>query len=358
MLKSLTLSHFTVFEQATFEFGQHLNVIIGENGTGKSHLLKLLYSILAARAAPHASSGRELLESRLHEKLRSVFRADQIGNLIHAHGPQAAAAVRAIMYEGATLAFDLEWKPPKPGDLRVSSWPDPSSAEKKLPVFLPPKELLSIYPGFSSLYSTTEIPFEETWNDTCLLLGKRLPKTAQSKLVKSLEQLLGGSVLLENDHFYLQTTSDKFEMHLVAEGLRKLAMIARLRANRSLRKGVVLFWDEPESNLNPRLITEVARVILRLGKMGVQVFITTHSLFLMRELYILQQTTFKDLDSHYIGLRIEDEDEDRRVRVSQGPTLDDVGAITALDEELRQADAYLDAEAKAALADDDESEQE
>ncbi len=38
------------------------------------------------------------------------------------------------------------------------------------------------------------------------------------------------------------------EMHLVAEGLRKLAMIARLIANGSLVDKVSLFWDEPEAN--------------------------------------------------------------------------------------------------------------
>lgn len=40
MLKSLHVENLTVFTNADFTFGKNLNVIIGENGTGKSHVLK------------------------------------------------------------------------------------------------------------------------------------------------------------------------------------------------------------------------------------------------------------------------------------------------------------------------------
>ncbi len=52
---------------------------------------------------------------------------------------------------------------------------------------------------------------------------------------------------------------NRLEMHLVAEGLRKLAMIARLIATGSLSESVTLFWDEPDSNLNPKIITKVRK---------------------------------------------------------------------------------------------------
>lgn len=46
MLKQLTLHNFTVFKEAHLTFSPGLNVIIGENGTGKTHLLKLAYLFL------------------------------------------------------------------------------------------------------------------------------------------------------------------------------------------------------------------------------------------------------------------------------------------------------------------------
>ena len=50
MIKTLKLSNFTVFKEAELEFSPGLNVIVGENGTGKSHLLKLAYTILRTEA--------------------------------------------------------------------------------------------------------------------------------------------------------------------------------------------------------------------------------------------------------------------------------------------------------------------
>ena len=70
------------------------------------------------------------------------------------------------------------------------------------------------------------------------------------------------------------------EAHLVAEGLRKLASIMYLILNGELSKNSVLFWDEPESNLNPALIKVVAGFIKLLAEQGVQVFIATHDYLL------------------------------------------------------------------------------
>ena len=86
------------------------------------------------------------------------------------------------------------------------------------------------------------------------------------------------------------------EMPLVAEGHRKFAMLARLIATGALLDKGYLFWDEPETNLNPKLIKEVASTILHLCRSGIQVFAATHSLFLLREFHIqLQNPAFKGM---------------------------------------------------------------
>ena len=47
MLQQLTLKNFTVFNDVSLTFSPHLNVIVGENGKGKSHLLKVAYSMMS-----------------------------------------------------------------------------------------------------------------------------------------------------------------------------------------------------------------------------------------------------------------------------------------------------------------------
>lgn len=151
---------------------------------------------------------------------------------------------------------------------------------------------------------------------------------------------MGGRVELNRSgRFYLVTKAGLIEMQLVAEGMRKMAMLTTLVANGSLAAGTCLFWDEPEANLNPKRIKVVARAILSIGRSGVQVFIATHSLFLLRELYIQQAAPeYRDLQTQHFGLHAGD----NGIAVRQGATVEDIGDITVLDKELTQSERYLE----------------
>ena len=154
---------------------------------------------------------------------------------------------------------------------------------------------------------------------------------------------MGGKVDLDEGRFYISQKSGRMESHLVAEGLRKLAMIARLIATGSLIGTGSLFWDEPESNLNPKVIKGVVQTILHLCQSGIQVFVASHSLFLIRELDIfLKSPQYQDIESRFFGLHMED----AGVTIEQGESFDDIGKIDALEEELSQSDRYMESEAE------------
>ena len=57
-------------------------------------------------------------------------------------------------------------------------------------------------------------------------------------------------------------------------------MLTYLIMNGELRNKSSLFWDEPEANLNPRLLRELAGILVELSKV-MQVTVATHSLFLL-----------------------------------------------------------------------------
>lgn len=63
MLKSVEIKNLTVFPKAKLEFSPGLNVFIGENGTGKTHLLKILYTVLAVSA----TEGQKNVSFHLHK---------------------------------------------------------------------------------------------------------------------------------------------------------------------------------------------------------------------------------------------------------------------------------------------------
>lgn len=345
MLKQMTIKNLTVFPDADLKFGRNLNVIVGENGTGKTHLLKMAYSVLAVSAEegrkPNAATPtKSLLQTRLANKLVNVFRPESLGRLARRKQGRERCDI-SLMFErrdwDIAFGFATQSKSEVSIEKLPGAWIDVS------PAYLPTRELLTIFPSFVSVYEGHYLEFEETWRDTCLLLGALLQKGPKEKrireLLEPLETAMGGAIELDkNGRFYLRSASGRMEMPLVAEGLRKLGMLSRLIATGALLDKGCLFWDEPEANLNPRLIKWVAKSVLDLCAAGIQVFIATHSLFLLREIEMsLSAKTHKGVEARFFGLHQTDDG----VMIDQGSSVDDIGDIAALDEELVQSDRFL-----------------
>jgi predicted ATPase len=346
MLDALHVQNLTVFPKVDLQFAPHLNVIVGENGLGKSHLLKAIYCGLhlmsPSKAGEHGTPVRTALQVPMADKLRGVFMPDTLGRIARRNrgtGGKSTCKL-SFRFHGQTDPLDVSFHTASTSETKIlgvpKAWLD------RRPVFLPTRELLSIYPGFVSLYEDHQVPFEETWRDACLLLGRPLAKgprlAAVRTLLEPLESTMGGSIELDGDRFYLKTERGRIEMHLVAEGMRKLAMIARLVATGALLDKGTLLWDEPEANLNPRVIKQVAQSIIDLARQGIQMFVATHSLFLLRELYILmaRESTMR---ARYFGLH---EGKGDGVTVAQGDAIEDIGDCALVDEELIQCDRYMD----------------
>jgi energy-coupling factor transporter ATP-binding protein EcfA2 len=348
MLRKLIIKNFTVFQDAELELAKNLNVIVGENGTGKSHLLKVAYSVLAlsaeeGRKPNSASPTKGALQVRLAEKLVNVFRPESLGRLARRQPGRQRCDVTLTMAE-PKQSIEFSFATQSSSEVVVEKMPEQWLATA--PAYLPTRELLSIFPNFVSIYDGHYLEFEETWRDTCILLGAPLKRGPREERIRELlapiETAMDGSIELDkNGRFYLITSSGRMEMPLVAEGLRKLGMLSRLIATGALLDKGYLFWDEPEANLNPRLIQSVARSILDLSASGIQVFIASHSLFLLREIEILLASDdYKAVKTRFFGLHRE---AGTAVNVSQGASVADIGNIAALEEELRQSDRFLSA---------------
>ena len=293
MLKKIEIADFTIIKSCDIEFSPGINIFLGANATGKTHVLKLAYSIArvfeqrlrtTSTSLPGEEDGSfpEIWNEILQWKLEGVFRPDpNAGRLVNRHSNNACATVALTANEGRIL-FDLN----SDGGIKIEQWrlrQNPSS------IFLPAREVLSIYPGFAHAYENRESSFDETYYDLVRALSAlplRGPRgEAAARLYQPLSDFLGGKVHLDGDRFSLTTQADgNVEAHLVAEGHRKIATLMHLIANGSLTQDGLLFWDEPEANLNPRLTKVVADFLLRLAGEGVQIFVATHDYLLTNEL--------------------------------------------------------------------------
>lgn len=363
MITHLKLRNFTVFKDADFEFSQGLNVIIGENGTGKTHLLKLGY--LFSNAWHSLVKNQSLIsdqkvERYFSERLQNIFKPDKIGSLTTA-GSDGKSNVSAVVSGGIPTAF-IAVKTSKGSEMAVLpddiAWEfsfsnrsiDNVVLQERLTsnaiygkgVYLPSKEMISFFEGFLAFYEKHESQFDETFRDLALNLSSTKLKKPPEFVKHSLNDLadnVGGTLKLEGGKFYLVSAGAKSrEITLVAEGVRKIATLLHLLENGSLEIGDTLFWDEPESNLNPKLIKDLAAALLFLCKNGIQVIVGTHSLFLLRELEILTtEKPFKSIPQRYFALG----KTENGVYVQQGDSVDDINPFVMLDEELAQSDRFI-----------------
>ena len=344
MLKRLYVKNFTVFAEADFAFGPGLNVVVGTNGTGKSHVLKLGYAAartsqeLGAKPLPPSKAN---WQETLAERLQQVFLPDSLGRLARRTQGTKRAEVE-IAFSGtaqakAGFSFYFATSASKEVKMEVS----PTQYLQQAPVFLPTKEVVSIFPGLRGLFTERAISLDLTYPDLCarldtpLSVGPRLEKV--KGLLAQLEAAMGGHISNDNGRFYLKPkTGGKLEINLVAEGVRKLATLAYLLNNGSLNENSLLFWDEPEANLNPALLKELAAVLVGLTRQGFQIILATHSLFLLKELHILSRPKGAEkLPMRYFGLNA---GPDGATTVNTVDDFEKLPDIVALDVEMEQAD--------------------
>jgi predicted ATP-dependent endonuclease of OLD family len=290
-LTKLRLRNFTAFAALDLEFSSGINIFLGTNGTGKTHILKVLYASCAITVG-------EDREKRFGVKLRNVFSPyeGRIGRIARRQNKSTTAVVNVEKQGGHKLRAQFSNHTNEVED--VKSWGRPSWLRSKMvSAYIPVKEMLAHAPGFLALAAKREIAFEEVYSD--LIKQAFLPMLKgpidqpRRRLLGILQQAIDGRVESRGEHFFLRNKQGLLEFSLLAEGMRKLALVWLLIQNGTLLSGSALFWDEPEANLNPSLMGQVVEVILELQRLGVQVFLSTHNYVLLKEFDLRRKDTDK-----------------------------------------------------------------
>jgi len=188
------------------------------------------------------------------------------------------------------------------------------------PNFIPVKEVLSLMKGMLAGRANTET-LQTLFDQSYLDIGQKLAMTAPATAGERIDQdprfaaiylklveLLGGrfeilnisnqAIVTFKAGHYDRVKDPKSENHdqltfrikrsdsadMTAEGLRKLGTLQLLLENHELNPGRsgILLWDEPEANLNPKLMKLVVELLLELARNGQQVVVATHDYVLLK----------------------------------------------------------------------------
>ncbi len=279
IIKKIKLENYTVFEDQQIEFGPGINIFIGENGTGKTHILKVLYSACQSVDIKTAFSHKLVLTMLPDDYKISRLITRKPGNRvctirITAEAPDVTQdRVLTASFHGKTKKWEADV-------IGEDGWEESFSGMSS--IFIPAKEILSHSYNLNAASEKNNVRFDDTYLDIInaakvdISLGRN--SASKDAMLKKIQEMTHGTVVYDasRDEFYLKSGRSTQEFNLVAEGIRKMALLWQLVKNGTLEKGSILFWDEPEANINPTYIPVIVEMLLELQRKGVQIFISTH----------------------------------------------------------------------------------
>lgn len=301
-IDKIHIQNFTVFKDIEIQLNEGINVFVGQNGTGKTHLLKLIYGIRPVTKAKF-----------FNEEISMPLFRSHVDRLINDENYHVGTVWSEDIDSDLVSCVEIEFKnsPLESLEYSINFEKDNDDLEDAivdyyeafryigdLPndtpdyTFIPAKEILSHSKGLLALNNRFDIPFDETYID--IITSAELPEAknlSQSslKILDVISGIIGGDVVNEDGNFYINKKFKKIEFSLEAEGLRKFGLLWKLIKNGLIEKGSVFIWDEPDANINPELLPTLAKILLAMEKEGVQIFIATHSYNLAKYLELFRE---------------------------------------------------------------------
>lgn len=284
-ITQIKLENFTVFKHAEINFDKGINIFIGENGTGKTHIMKLLYSACQA-ANPKVSFSNKIVRTMLPDDFKISRLITRVRGSNSAQVKISALTDEHMPVRNLSLDFNHKTKKWEAEVRGEESWE--KAFQDISSIFIPAKEILSNSYNLTAAVEKDNVRFDDTYVDIInsakvdISVGRN--RAERDSRLKAIEKIIDGTVYYDDkkDEFYLKKGNSKQEFNLVAEGIRKMALLWQLVKNGTLEKGSVLFWDEPEANMNPMYLSTIVELLYELQQDGVQIFISTHDYMLAK----------------------------------------------------------------------------
>jgi AAA15 family ATPase/GTPase len=290
MINKITLKNFGPLHDAKWKGLANLNLIIGGNGSGKTFLLKSMYSAMRSIEAYRRGDSDETTSEILVKKLRWTFQNDKIGDLVK-KGVEGNLRYE-MHFDGHHFLYTFGRDTTK----QISNVENNVPKRESNSIFLPAKEVLSLLEIIlKSREDDRVFGFDDTYLDLARALrqsgkgGKNYAVFAESR--KNLENMLGGKIEDKDGsgNWLFKEGKYRYPLGVTAEGVKKVAILDTLLCNRFLDTQSVIFIDEIESALHPTAISEFLDIIAALASCGIQFFISSHSYFVVKKLFLIAQ---------------------------------------------------------------------
>lgn len=287
-IKSFRIKDFGLISDIKCEKTGKVNLIIGENSTGKSTILKAIYSMARTFEEYGKGDDKRNYKDILSENLRWTFQVDKLGELVRKGDKNTLQFGLGIEEQSISYSFGNTTA------TKVTQVDGEIKPYEGNSIFIPSREIFTIQ---NIILRSREIDrsfgFDNTYYDLAKVL-RSISDTSNAVGYKNLKDklngIIGGSVEYDrtSDKWFYKKGNAKFSMNTTAEGIKKIAMLEKLLSAGILTSSSILFLDEPEASLHPSAIVEFLDCVYSLAtEFGIQVFIASHSYFVLKKLRLL-----------------------------------------------------------------------
>lgn len=288
MITEILLSSLGPIEKLEAKGLRNINLLIGKNGMGKTFLLKALYA--SVKTIEQFKRGQNIRSDKeiLAEKLYWTFQSSSLGDIVK----KGSTAFSFLLMSDQDERFEYSFGPSTTKQIQnLTNTFSPRTSDNS--IFIPAKEILSLREIImDSRDRYAEFGFDDTYVD----LAKALVPTTKgrnyvafSDARQSLETIVGGRLEYdpERKEWTFKSGKNKYDLSLTSEGIKKLSILDLLLGNHYLTNKSVIIIDEIEANLHPDMIRRFLEIVVMLAQAGIQFFISTHSYFVIKNLYIM-----------------------------------------------------------------------
>jgi energy-coupling factor transporter ATP-binding protein EcfA2 len=288
MITRIKLKNFGPLSTVDWKNLAKINLVIGGNGSGKTFLLKALYSAMRTLEEYKRGDVQRTAAEILVDKLQWTFQADKIGDLV-TKGADGQLEFRLTFGRNEfCYAFG------KDTSKQIHSLESHVPPRASNSIFLPAKEVLSLH---DIILKSREVDKVFGFDDTYLDLARALRQAGRGgrnydAFVKSrdnLEGILGGKVEDVDGKWLFKKGKHRFPLGVTAEGVKKIAILDTLLSNRYLDPQSIIFIDEVESALHPTAISQLLEIVAALADCGIQFVLASHSYFVVKKLFLIAQ---------------------------------------------------------------------
>jgi predicted ATPase len=283
----LEIKNFLAIKKADLKSNQPLTVLVAPNRAGKTQILYLLYSIFKHEAArmPYEVNidytAKEATNNFIAgSSLSNVFLIDKPSAFVNWSASSGYFKIKNSEYLDIEFSFNNQEK------FIDSSKITTERLIKKTPIYLSPAGMGDFYKGIMNLiwfypsYKILSSAITDFLGNLMTVQGDNTSSSkTNAKLLKSFEEKFQAKFFVKENQVHVQENGKELPIKNTASGLKSLSWLYLMIKYDLL--GEVLLLDEPEVNLHPAYLNQLAAFLGELIHSGVKFYLSTHSDFLL-----------------------------------------------------------------------------